>query len=141
MRRMVIAMVVLAATSIAATALTACGAEREADKKLDGAMGEYRSALEEVQKLDLRGATQADIDAARAGLADRWQDVERRADTAGRDIDKELVSAQAQVDKALEKARDGVGAGVDESERALDTALDAAGAALKKAWSAIKDLL
>jgi len=132
--------IVLATLGLLVVAVGACGAASEADKKLDEAMGEYRSALDQVQRLDLREATQAEIDAARQTLADRWQDVRQRADDAGREVDAKLQDAQGKVDEALGKAGEGVGAGLEEAGRALDTALDEAGAALKDAWSAIKDL-
>ncbi|MBM3146661.1 MAG: hypothetical protein FJ000_02060 [Actinobacteria bacterium] len=140
MRRSIVVVVALAALGLMAVAITACGAASEADRKLDEAMGEYRSALDEVQRLDLREATQGEIDAVRQRLADRWQDVRQRADDAGREVDAKLQDAQAQVDEALDKAGEGVGAGLEEAGRALDTAVDQAGAALKDAWSAIKDL-
>jgi hypothetical protein len=139
-RRSIVVVVVLAALGLMAVAITACGAASEADRKLDEAMGEYRSALDEVQRLDLGEATQGEIDAARQRLADRWQDVRQRADDAGREVDAKLQDAQGKVDEALGKAGEGIGAGLEEAGRALDTALDEAGAALKDAWSTIKDL-
>jgi len=140
MARMIGALAVVLTILTALGASVGCGSISAADQKLDESMGEYRSALEEVEKLDLSTASQEQVEAARAELQERWAEVERRAGEAGRDLDPRLERAQAEIDEALGQAKEGLGAGLEEARETVRTALDEARSAVENAWSALKEL-
>jgi uncharacterized protein YlxW (UPF0749 family) len=128
-------------TLAAALLLAACGAAAtEAEQKLDGALKEYESALDQVKQLDLRTAAADEVAAARERLNTAWQDVETRSSEAGSDIAATLRSGYETLDERLGKVAGGVETGLDEAEQAVEKAVDSVRGKLDEAWQALKDL-
>ena len=122
------------------TAGAGCGAASEADRRLDDALSDYRSALEQLRELDSGDVSKERLEAAREQLDGRWSEVERRAEEAGRELTPGLERAQARVDDALEEVREDVGSGAAQARRSVRAALDEASTALEDAWQTIRDL-
>lgn len=123
-----------------APVIAGCGAAGEADQRVDDAMESYQSALDRVRELDLQGATQGQIEQARAELDDAWAEVRRAADETGYEIEGGLRTAHGQTRDALDRAGDDIRGGIDEARSAIEEARRAAGSALDSVRGALDAL-
>jgi hypothetical protein len=132
---------VVAVLVVAVLAIAACGGgATEAQQQLDGALGEYQTALEKVDQLDLENAGKSKVESARQELAAKWSDVQKWSEEAGSQAATELEAGYERLSGELGKAVDGAKANMAEAEKAVDEALTNVRSKLDQVWDKLKDL-
>jgi hypothetical protein len=133
---------VLAVVVVALVGLSAgCGAVSQAEQKLNAAIDRYNAAVDNVMKLDLKTAAEAQITAVRTQLAAAFKALEKQAKKVGRDTADLLRTANTKLDKTLHDAAGLPASARDQVAAALKSAADSLSSDVQSVWKDIKSVV